>query len=72
MVSGNCLISNLNLFTLKGHYYILVLSVFLSVSLFAAQEVHRNSRYPFKVCKEKGPKGLGAALATLGVVLAVS
>lgn len=37
---------------------------------FAAQEVHKNSRDPFKACEKLGPQGSGAATARLGAVLA--
>lgn len=37
---------------------------------FAAQEVHKNSRDPFKACEKLGPQGSGAATARLGVVFA--
>lgn len=55
------------MFTIKGHYYTLFLSACLFVS---AQEVHKNSRDPFKACEKLGPQGPGAATARLGVVLA--
>uniref|UniRef100_U3HZF6 Sorting nexin 24 n=1 Tax=Anas platyrhynchos platyrhynchos TaxID=8840 RepID=U3HZF6_ANAPP len=61
------LICDINVCTLKGHYYPSFLSEFLFVS---AQEVHKDSRDPFKACEELGPKGPGAEAARLRVVLA--
>lgn len=61
------LISSVNVFTLKGHYYPFSSSEFLFV---LAQEMHKDSRDPFKACEELGPKGLGTETTRLGVVLA--
>lgn len=61
------LISNINVHTLKGRYYPSFFSEFLFVS---AQEVHKDSRDPFKACEELGPKGPGAETARLRVVFA--
>lgn len=36
----------------------------------AAQEVHKNTRDPFKAREKLGPQGPGAATTRLGVVLA--
>lgn len=36
----------------------------------AAQEVHKNSRDPFKAREKLGPQGPGAATTRVGVVLA--
>lgn len=55
------------MFTLKEHYYPFFLSGFLFV---LAQEMHKDSRDPFKACKELDPKGPGAETTRLGVVLA--
>lgn len=57
------------MFILKRHCYTLFLLCFFFIFL-AAQEVHKNTRDPFKACEKLGPQGPGAATTRLGVVLA--